>query len=228
MTLGRMVLLGPAPEWLLMFCVLPLAAYVIGSTPFGVIIARSKGIDLRAHGSGNVGATNVWRVVGWKWGCLCLLLDVGKGLVPMLAMGMYLRRAGALGPAEQLAWLAVATGAVLGHVLSFWLGFRGGKGVATSLGVVLGLWPYFTLPGLAALAVWIAVALLWRYVSLGSIAAAVAFPLLFLAACLLANWPIRRMLVLLTFAVVMALLVVWRHRSNISRLLKGAESKLWG
>ena len=109
---------------ILTFGVFPLAAYVIGSTPFGVLIARGKGVDLRAQGSGNVGATNVGRVIGRPWGYVCFLLDVAKGLVPTLLVGLYLRRDGAVTTAEQLAWLLVAFGAIMGHVLSFYLRFR--------------------------------------------------------------------------------------------------------
>lgn len=213
-------------QWLI-FVVFPLVAYGIGSTPFGIILARSKGVDLRSHGSGNVGATNVGRVLGGKWGYLCFFLDTAKGLAPVLAVGLYLRRDGSLATAEQLAWIAVAFSAVMGHVLSFWLRFRGGKGVATSLGVVLGIWPYFTLPGLAAFAVWIVVTLTWRYVALGSIVAALAFPVFFVAGCLLMRWPFPQVFALAVFSVVMAPLVVYRHRSNIGRLLKGTENKIF-
>ncbi len=202
-----------------------LAAYVIGSTPFGVILARARGVDLRACGSGNVGATNVARVLGRRWGVLCFALDVAKGFVPVLAAGWLLRRGG-LTTGEQLAWLAVAFGAIAGHVFSFYLRFRGGKGVATSLGVLLGVWPYFTLPGLAAFAVWIVVTGLSRYVSLGSIVAAASFPVLFVLDCLRADRPLGEVLPLLIFATVMAALVIYRHRTNIARLLRGEEHRI--
>ena len=212
-------------QWL-MFVACPLAAYVIGCTPFGVLIARGKGVDLRAAGSGNVGATNVGRVIGRSWGYICFVLDVAKGLVPTLLVGLLLRRDGVLTVAEQLAWLAVAFAAIMGPVCSVYLRFRGGKGVATSLGVVLGFWPYFTLPGLAAFGVWIIVTGIWRYVSLASIVAAASFPVLFVGACLLAARPLGDVLPLLIFAVVMAALVIYRHRTNIGRLLKGEENKI--
>ena len=211
--------------WLVLL-VGPLAAYVIGSTPFGVIIARAHGIDLRAAGSGNVGATNVGRVVGRRWGYVCFVLDVAKGLVPTAVAGWLLRRDGVPTTVDQLTWLAVALAAVAGHVLSFWLKFRGGKGVATSLGVVLGFWPYFTLPGLMALGLWIAVTLRWRYVSLGSIVAAGAFPILFVATALVVGWPLAEMLILAAFAVAVAGLIVYRHRGNIARLRAGTENAI--
>ena len=212
---------------LILFAAFPLAAYVIGSTPFGYLIGRARGVDLRTVGSGNVGATNVGRVLGARWGYLCFALDVAKGLVPVLLVGLALR-GGGLTAARQAGWLAVAFGAVAGHVFTFWLKFRGGKGVATSLGVLLGLFPYFTFPGLAALGIWCAVVLIWRYVSLASIVAAAAMPFLFAAACRLAGWPLRQLWPLLAFAIAMAALVILRHRTNIARLLAGTESKIQG
>ena len=210
--------------WLL-FVVLSAAAYVIGSTPFGVIIARFHQVDLRSKGSGNVGATNVGRVLGRKWGFLCFFLDVGKGLGPVLAAGMLVREGSSAIPTDpqQAAMLGVAFGAIAGHVFSFYLSFRGGKGVATSLGVVLGIWPYFTYAGLCALGVWIVVTMTSRYVSLGSIAAAAAFVGLFVAlnfADLGRLWPLG------TFAAAMAALIIFRHRTNIARLLAGTENKI--
>ncbi len=214
-----------AEQWLI-FVLAPLAAYVLAATPFGVLLAKSQGVDLRARGSGNVGATNVGRVLGGRWGYLCFLLDTAKGLAPVLAIGLFLRRDGEVTTGEQLAWLGVAFGAIAGHVFSFYLKFRGGKGVATSLGVLLGFWPYFTVGGAGALLLWVAVTLKWRMVSLGSIVAAVAFPLLFLATCLAAGWPIGDVLPLLVFAVAMAGLIIFRHRTNIARLLRGEENKI--
>lgn len=214
-------------QWLI-FVVFPLVAYGIGSTPFGIILARSKGVDLRSHGSGNVGATNVGRVLGGKWGYLCFFLDTAKGLAPVLAVGLYLRRDGSLATAEQLAWIAVAFSAVMGHVLSFWLRFRGGKGVATGLGAVLGVWPFLTAAGAAALLLWILVTLISRYVSLGSILAALAFSPLFAGwNCLRGDWQtVLDLWPLGLFALMIAVVVVVRHRSNISRLLAGTESKI--
>lgn len=211
--------------WLL-FAVFPLAAYVVGSTPFAWLIGRSKGVDLRSAGSGNLGATNVGRVIGKKWGYLCFLLDVAKGFAPVFVTGFLVRRGGPVGLAEQTGWLLTALAAVMGHVLSFWTRFRGGKGVATALGVVLGFWPYFTLPGLAVFALWIVVTLVWRYVSVGSIVAAAAFPLCFLAGERLAGRSIAQTWLLLAFAVAMSALVIFRHRSNIRRLLAGQENKI--
>ncbi len=213
---------------LVLFIVFPLVAYVIGSTPFGMIIARFHGVDLRAKGSGNVGATNVGRVIGRKWGLVCFGLDVAKGAIPTLIAGRLLMAGGAeLTNGVQLAWLGVGMGCIFGHVLSFYLRFRGGKGVATSLGVVLGVFPYFTWPGLAAFGLWIIVTGISRYVSLSSICAAVAFcPLLLCFNWFLYGkspadiWPLA------TFAALMAALLVYLHRTNITRLLAGIESKI--
>jgi glycerol-3-phosphate acyltransferase PlsY len=210
---------------LIQFLALPLAAYVVGATPFGVILARAHGVDLRRSGSGNVGATNVARVLGRKWGYLCFALDVAKGFLPVAVAGAMVRPASGQVPTPQaqVAWLAVGLAAVLGHVFSFYLRFRGGKGVATALGVVLGIYPYFTAAGAAALGLWIIVTLISRYVSLGSIVAALAFvPLLavFNRGVLAELWP------LLIFAAAMAVLIVVRHRANIRRLLNGTENKI--
>jgi glycerol-3-phosphate acyltransferase PlsY len=210
---------------LIQFVALPLAAYLVGATPFGVILARLHGVDLRRSGSGNVGATNVGRLLGRRWGYLCFALDVAKGLLPVAVAGAMVRPPAGQVPTlqAQAAWLAVGLAAVVGHVFSIYLGFRGGKGVATALGVVLGIWPYFTAAGLVALGLWIVVTLTSRYVSLGSIVAAVVFvPLLaaFNRGNLAQLWP------LLSFAAVVAVLIVVRHRSNIRRLLNGTENKI--
>lgn len=202
----------------------PLAAYVIGSTPFGPMIGRLKGVDLRKVGSGNVGATNVGRVLGSRWGYLCFALDVAKGLLPAALAGWALRsQEGFPTLLHQAAWLAVGFGAISGHVWSFWLGFRGGKGVATALGVVVGMYPYFTWPGLTAFAIWIVVTLISRYVSLGSIVAAAVFVPLFVA---MRWWEAAKLWPLGVFALLMCAMIIVRHRSNITRLLAGTENKI--
>ena len=206
----------------MIFVLFPVAAYLIGSIPFGVLIARSRGIDLRKVGSGNVGATNVARTIGKKLGYLCFFLDVAKGLIPTLVVGLLLRRIeGFPTLIHQGVWLGVGFGAIAGHVFSVFLGFRGGKGVATSLGVILGIFPYFTLPGCCALAVWVIVALSTRYVSLGSIVAAIAFLPFFVL-----FYPLKELWPLGLFAMAMIALIIIRHRTNIRRLLAGTESKI--
>jgi glycerol-3-phosphate acyltransferase PlsY len=205
-------------------------AYLLGSVPFGVIVARAHGKDLRAIGSGNIGATNVSRALGRKWGYTCFGLDVLKGLIPMLAF-----RAIALpymgttisGPSFLALWLLVGIAAIVGHIFPAYLGFKGGKGVATSFGVALGLWPYFTISALIALAVWIAVILAWRYISLASICAAVTFPVsLTLGILITPAWRAATLWPLLIAATLIPLLVILRHRQNIHRLLAGTESKI--
>ena len=184
------------------------AGYVLGGVPFGLLVARwIAGIDVREHGSGNIGATNVYRVLGWRAGIIVWTLDVGKGLAPVLAA-----RAVHLGPEWQImAGLA----AVVGHSFSPFLRFHGGKGAATSLGVMLGvMWPV----GLIAFVIWIAVIGLSGYVSLGTIIGALS-----LTPSTLLIYPGDR--ARLIFAVGAAALTIARHRSNIRRLMNGTESR---
>ena len=203
--------------------------YLLGAIPFGLLIGMANGIDVRAGGSGNIGSTNVGRLLGRKWGYLCFLLDVGKGLAPVLYAGSYLRRAAdEMGPTEMMIWLAVGAATILGHMFSVYMGFKGGKGVATSLGVVLGIWPFFTLTGVVVLAVWVAVWGFWGYVSLASIAAAVSFPVMFVVLVWRIDhksWDLSNLWPLLVFAGLMAALVIVRHRSNIVRLWTGTENR---
>jgi glycerol-3-phosphate acyltransferase PlsY len=206
------------------------AAYLIGGIPFGVIIAKAHGKDLRAIGSGNIGATNVARALGRRWGYACFGLDVLKGLVPMLAFKAVVLPHVAASVSEPLVlacWLLAGSAAILGHVFPVYLGFKGGKGVATSFGVALGLWPYFTVSALIALAVWIAVVLTWRYISLASICASVAFPVALAVGILaLPAWRAQDLWPLLIAAVAIPILVILRHRQNVQRLLSGTESKI--
>lgn len=219
-------------EATLIFLLFPVLAYLLGSVPFGLLIGRARGVDIRRAGSGNIGATNVGRLLGRKWGFICFLLDVAKGLIPVLLTSLYLRRSestvveGGLSVGAQGALLAVGAGCILGHIFSLYLKFRGGKGVATSLGVVLGVWPYFTLTALMALCVWLAVWGWWRYVSLASICAAVGFPAGFiLLIWRIDNWYFNSLWPLFSFSCLMAVLVILRHRANVKRLLTGAENR---
>ena len=209
------------------YTILIAGAYLLGSVPFGVIIARAHGRDLRIIGSGNTGATNVARALGKKWGYTCFVLDCGKGLVPMLAGGMM--AGGSPGAGELCLWLTAGCAAILGHIFPIYLKFKGGKGVATSLGMVLGLYPYYTLPGLTAFAVWAIAVLIWRYISLASIIAAVAFPailIIMIIADPTRQWQFVRLWPLILVAMLMATLVVVRHVENIKRLLEGSEPKV--
>lgn len=200
-------------------------AYLLGAVPFAYIIARAHGKDLRTIGSGNIGATNLARAVGRPWGYICFVLDVLKGWVPMLAVRAILGRPD--GPLFLTGWLLVGVAAILGHVFPVYLRFKGGKGVATSFGVALGLWPYFTVCGLTSLAVWVGAVLIWRYVSLASICAAVVFPLALLIGIMVhPDWTLAGLWPLLIAAVVIPVFVILRHRTNIQRLLAGTESKI--
>ncbi len=183
------------------------AAYLLGSIPTGLVLARFVGgVDIRTTGSGNIGATNVSRALGWKVGVLTLVGDCCKGLIPVLL-------AQKLGFTE--GWIALAGfAAFAGHVYTVFLRFKGGKGVATALGVFLALAP---LAVAAAVAIFALVFWKWRYVSLASIAAASAMPLL------MALLDGRGVIFLMSVAV--STLVVWRHRENIQRLRGGTESR---
>jgi glycerol-3-phosphate acyltransferase PlsY len=202
-------------------------AYVIGSIPFGLIVGKTKGIDVRIAGSGNIGATNVGRLLGKKFFFIVFTLDLAKSLVPML-IASWIMRHGEVGLTRQtyLLWLGVGFATVIGHMFSVFLKFKGGKGVATSAGMMLGLWPYYTLPGAAAIVLFIIVFYIWRYISLGSISAATAFPILYILFGLWRGWPVLgEQLPLLIFACVIAGLIVYKHRANISRLMKGVEPR---
>ncbi len=208
-----------------------LGAYLVGAIPFAMIIARLHGLDLRRAGSGNIGATNLGRNLGRKWGVLCFCLDAFKGLVPMLWMRWMIRsdylEQGGQDTAFLWWWMAAGTLAVLGHVFPVYLRFRGGKGVSTSFGVALGLWPYFTLAALVALCVWAVVVKACAYVSLGSIIAAASFPLtLLILISTIPTWSFAQLWPLLTVATVIPVLVMYLHRDNIRRLRAGTEGRV--
>ena len=207
------------------FVILIIGAYLLGSIPFGLIIAKAHGKDLRSIGSGNIGATNLARVLGKKWSFLCFALDVTKGLLPMLvATSLY-----SCPPAITELFLALAVGcaAVFGHIFPIYVKFKGGKRVATSFGVALGLWPYYTICSFIAFAVWAAVVLIWRYISLASIAASITFPAAFILAIILTPaWNFADLWPLLTTATAIPLMVIVRHRENIKRLIAGTENKI--
>jgi glycerol-3-phosphate acyltransferase PlsY len=228
-------------------------AYLIGSIPFGFIVARGRGIDIRKHGSGNIGATNVGRVLGKKLGFICFGLDVAKGLVPTLAAGALLTALTFPLPApETLAWLGVAAMTIVGHMFPVWLNFKGGKGVATGFGALLGVYPVLTLASATALLVWVVCVKITRYVGISSCIAAVLMPL--------QTWAIGHGLLTLhrmkatnidaigeasqnipsltmqeSFTALwpylavtlgLAILVIYRHRGNIKRTIAGTESKV--
>jgi glycerol-3-phosphate acyltransferase PlsY len=193
-------------------------SYLLGSIPSGYLVAKSQGIDIRQHGSKNIGATNVLRVMGKKWGYFVFFCDVLKGYVSV-KLGFLL--AGSFGANVTLAGVVAALCCILGHNYPVWLAFKGGKGIATSAGVVIALFPplIVLLMGI----VWLLVFLLSRYVSLASISAAAALPI---AVALLGPYVgINDYWLVLCFSVVAAALAVWRHRTNLTRLLNGTESR---
>ncbi|ACH37602.1 MULTISPECIES: glycerol-3-phosphate 1-O-acyltransferase PlsY [Citrifermentans] len=181
-------------------------AYLLGSVPTGLLLAKSMGVDIREAGSGNIGATNVYRTIGRKLGILTLLGDCLKGLVPVLVARW-------LGLPD--LWIAAAgLCAFLGHVYTIFLGFKGGKGVATALGVFLGTSPLSVLFGIVIFG---SVLYKWRYVSLASITAAALIPVLV--------WATGGSVKLVLMAVVIACIVIFKHRENIARLTAGTENK---
>lgn len=182
------------------------AAYLLGSIPSGLLISKLLGTDIRSTGSGNIGATNVYRTLGRTAGILTLVADCLKGLIPVLVakkLGM-----------PDLAVAAVGLAAFLGHVYTIFLGFKGGKGVATALGVFLAISP---LAVLSSLGVFVAVLLIWRYVSLGSITAAATTPL-FVAL-------IEHNGLYILMSIVIAAIVIHKHQANIERIKAGTEMK---
>jgi len=185
-------------------------AYVIGATPTSHWIARTfYGVDLRQEGSGNLGATNTYRVLGWRAAVPVVIIDVLKGWAPTATFPL-------LAPASFQWTIGYGAAAILGHVFSFWIGFRGGKGVATSAGVFAALTPAATL---IALGVWLGVVSTTGYVSLGSILGAVALA----TSTLLIPHPGGGSVAV--FTSVLAAFIIWAHRGNITRLIRGKERR---
>jgi glycerol-3-phosphate acyltransferase PlsY len=193
-----------------------LGAFFLGSIPTGYIVARTRGIDIRQHGSGNIGATNIFRTLGKPLGVLVFFLDALKGFAAV-ALASALVPAG--GDTSTWAGIMAAAAAIAGHNYTPWLGFRGGKGIATSAGVLLALMPAaVVIVGL----VWFLVFQASRYVSVASIAAAAALPVTIAAFW---HYGLGGNAPLLGFALLISLLAIWRHRSNIQRLMNGTESR---
>lgn len=201
---------------MVVFIVAGVLSYFIGSIPAGYIAGRSAGIDIREAGSGNVGATNVLRVLGKPYGYAVFLFDFFKG-VGAVRLSIFLVNALEPGYQEsELVGIFAGVVCVLGHTYPIWLGFRGGKGVATSAGVLFGLMP---LAALIVLAVWFVAFQITKYVSVASIVAAVTLPIV---AAFMVHFK-RAGSSLVYFTACLAVVIVWRHRSNVSRLMKGTE-----
>jgi glycerol-3-phosphate acyltransferase PlsY len=201
------------------FFIYLLAAYVIGSIPTAFIAGKLlRKIDIREHGSGNAGATNVFRVLGWKPGLVVLLIDMLKGFIVVFYLSAFV-----LTDTFDPALIQVTGGlaAILGHIFSLFAQFKGGKGVGTAAGVFLGLEP---LPVLICLLIFIGIVWCTRYVSLGSIFAAIFLPVLILLKSALLDKPLSQ--ANLVIAVILMLTIIITHRSNITRLLHGQENKL--
>ena len=194
------------------YSVFMLAAYLCGAIPFGFLIGKARGVDVRTVGSKNIGATNVYRTVGHKWGFLAFFCDFLKGLLPTLAAVFFCRtHAG-------FDHLPLVTGilTVIGHMWTCFMKFRGGKGVATAFGMLMAL---LTVPVLIAFGVFVLTVWLSHYISLGSILAAVAIAVLV--------WIFPATLPLRIVVTLLGAFVVFKHRSNIARLVKGCENKIY-
>jgi acyl phosphate:glycerol-3-phosphate acyltransferase len=195
-----------------------LGSYLLGSVPFGYLAGRLKGVDIRQAGSGNIGATNATRVLGKKYGYPVFALDFSKGFVAVMISML-------IAPGRPPQWhspeafgILAATSSVLGHSYPVWLEFKGGKGVATSAGALLALAPTATL---ISVAIWTILFLLTRYVSVASITAAVVLPIIIL----ITSHHENNGMPLVYSSVCVAGVIVWRHRSNLSRLIRGTEPR---
>ncbi|MFT4638286.1 MAG: glycerol-3-phosphate acyltransferase PlsY [Verrucomicrobiales bacterium] len=191
-----------------------MGAYLVGSIPFGLLAGKLRGLDIRKHGSGNIGTTNVFRICGKELGITVFILDLLKGLVPVLCAQRF-----APGT-EGVIPILSGVGAIMGHNFPLWLKFKGGKGIATSAGVLGGLLPWALL--FATLA-WILTFVFTRYVSLASIASASALPVTVAISTFRSDG--QRPLSYLIFAVLIGGLAIWRHRTNIQRLRAGTEPR---
>lgn len=199
------------------YVVTALLAYLLGSVPTGFLVAQAKGVDIRAVGSGNIGATNVLRTLGKPAGIFVLLVDALKGWVAVVLMTRLVLLAFGLGvdaARMEVCQIIAALGAILGHNYTCWLQFKGGKGIATSAGVLLALVPWALI---TIFIIWIVVFALTRYVSLASLAAAAALPF--------ASWATHESLTKVIVTGAMAALAIYKHKGNIQRLLNGTEPR---
>lgn len=209
--------------------IIAVLSYLIGSIPTSIIVAKAmRGIDIRQHGSGNAGGTNAIRVLGWKAGVLVILIDIAKGLLATMVIARLMQ-----GPIPfenrtpfddfTLVQIIAGCAAILGHVWTVFAGFRGGKGIATAGGMLLGVAPVEVA---VSFGVFLLVFLLTQYVSLGSLSAAVTFPLSMFLRENVFMVNVDGYNTLIFFSVGVSLLVIYTHRSNIGRLLKGTENRI--
>ncbi len=199
------------------FILIALLSYLMGSVPAGYIAGRFAGIDIRRVGSGNIGATNVLRALGKPYGYAVFLFDFCKGVGAVRVSILIINAAHPGNQESELVGIMAGVLCVLGHTYPVWLGFKGGKGVATSVGVLFGLMPA---AALTVLAVWFVTFQATKYVSVASIAAAVALPV---TAAVMVHFE-KAGMPLVYFSACLAVVIVWRHRSNVSRLMKGTEA----
>ena len=192
-----------------------LVAYLLGSIPTGFLVAKARGVDIRGEGSGNIGATNVFRILGIPAGIFVLLADAAKGWLAVSVMAKLI--AEWLYPPLASDWFAICAGvaAILGHNYTCWLYFKGGKGIATSAGVLAALVPW---PLLIILTIWIVVFALTHYVSLASIFASFALPV--------ASWLVGESSTVILVTGALGALAIYKHKANIQRLLKGTENRI--
>ena len=213
--------------------------YLLGGVPFGLLIGLAKGVDVRQHGSKNIGASNVGRTLGRKYGVITFALDMLKGFLPVLIAGFALGTISTidLPPGKTWPWLAFGVVAVLGHTYSPYLKFRGGKGVATGFGAVLAMYPILTIPAILSIGTWGVSVLLTRYIGFSSCMAGLSL----LPWAMLTPWfgrltgmfrevrkdgELLRLWPYLLVAAFMGVLVVWRHRSNLMRMVQGTEPRV--
>ena len=200
----------------LAFCTL---GYLFGSFPAGYLAGRLAGVDIRTVGSGNIGATNVLRVLGKRWGYPVFFLDAFKGFAAVRLTFFFVTYLPMAKPYAEFLGILTAMMCIVGHSFPVWLRFKGGKGVATSAGALFGLMP-FAVPVIVL--IWIIVFEITRYVSVASIAASISLPIV---VGLFLRWKFLEGTALFYFSLSIALLVLWRHRSNFSRLLNGTEQR---
>lgn len=200
-------------------------SYLVGSIPTSIIVGKLvKGIDIRNYGSGNPGGTNVIRVIGLGWGIFVILFDAFKGFFATSFVAKWFYQ-GDLVEILNFTTVQILAGcfAVIGHIWTIFAGFRGGKGVSTSAGMLLGIAPFDLL---FAFLIFIVIVALTKYVSLGSIVSAISFPFIIILTEKVLKFQHRDFHTLLIFGSAIALLIVYRHKSNIKRLLTGNENKL--
>lgn len=204
--------------WFTVFAIAALG-YLFGSFPAGYIAGRMAGVDVRSLGSGNIGATNVLRVLGKKWGYAVFFVDAFKGFAAVRLTFFLLKNLVWAQPYAEYFAILAAVMCIIGHTFPVWLRFKGGKGVATSAGVLFGLMP-LAVPFI--ILVWVIIFEITRYVSVASIVASISLPVV---VGLFLRWKFLEGAALFYFSIMIALLVLWRHRSNFSRLLNGTEQR---